>query len=53
MVGVIEGFRWAIIGSSSQVNGLSVSLSLLIVAILSLAGVLRFRAMEKTFVDVI
>lgn len=53
MVGVIEGFRWAIIGSSSQLNGLSVTLSLLIVAILSFAGVLRFRSMEKTFVDVI
>jgi lipopolysaccharide transport system permease protein len=53
MVGVIEGFRWAIIGSSSQLNGLSVTLSLLIVAILSVAGVLRFRSMEKTFVDVI
>jgi lipopolysaccharide transport system permease protein len=53
MVGVIEGFRWAIIGHSASVNPMSIGLSLAIVALLSVAGVLRFRAMEKTLVDVI
>lgn len=53
MVGVIEGFRWAILGKSAAVNSLSISLSLLMVMGLTVAGVLRFRAVEKTFVDVI
>ncbi|MBM5816110.1 MAG: ABC transporter permease [Cyanobacteria bacterium K_Offshore_surface_m2_239] len=53
MVGVIEGFRWAILGKSATVNSWSISLSLLMVVVLIVAGVLRFRAVEKTFVDVI
>lgn len=53
MVGVIEGFRWAIIGRSAPVNPMSIGLSLAIVAVLSVAGLLRFRATEKTLVDVI
>ena len=53
MVGVIEGFRWAILGKSATVNSLSISLSLLMVVVLIVTGVLRFRAVEKTFVDVI
>jgi len=53
MVGVIEGFRWAILGKSAQVNPLSIKLSLLVVAVLAVVGMWRFRATEKTFVDVI
>ena len=53
MVGVIEGFRWSIIGRSAAVNPLSIVLSLVIVAVLSVVGVLSFRATEKTLVDVI
>ncbi len=53
MVGVIEGFRWAIIGKSAVVNPMSIGLSLVVVTLLSVAGVLSFRAAEKSFVDVI
>jgi lipopolysaccharide transport system permease protein len=53
MVGVIEGFRWAVLGKSAVVNPLSIGLSLLFVAVLSVVGILRFRATEKTLVDVI
>jgi lipopolysaccharide transport system permease protein len=53
MVGVIEGFRWAIIGRSAVVNPMSISLSLAIVVVLTWVGILRFRATEKTLVDVI
>jgi lipopolysaccharide transport system permease protein len=53
MVGVIEGFRWAVLGKSAVVNPLSIGLSLLFVVVLSVVGVLRFRATEKTLVDVI
>jgi lipopolysaccharide transport system permease protein len=53
MVGVIEGFRWAILGKSALVNPVSINLSLLMVGVLAVVGVWRFRATEKTFVDVI
>lgn len=53
MVGVIEGFRWAILGKSAVVSPLSISLSLVVVALLSIAGLLSFRSAEKSFVDVI
>lgn len=53
MVGVIEGFRWAIIGKGAQVNPLVFWLSIMISAILLLTGVRQFRRMEKRFADVI
>jgi lipopolysaccharide transport system permease protein len=53
MVGVIEGFRWAILGKSAVVNITSMSISLLAVTILLIVGFQRFRATEKTFVDVV
>ena len=53
MVGVIEGFRWAIIGRGAPINPLGLSLSLAIVALLTLTGIRQFRRMEKRFADVI
>ena len=53
MVGVIEGFRWAIIGRGAPINPLGLSLSLAIVALLALTGIRQFRRMEKRFADVI
>ena len=53
MVGVIEGFRWAIIGRDAPINPLGLSLSLAIVALLALTGIRQFRRMEKRFADVI
>ncbi|AGY59713.1 ABC transporter permease [Gloeobacter kilaueensis] len=55
MVGVIDGFRWAIIGNSVFVYfywpGFLLSLSL--VALLLVSGIWYFRRTEKTFSDVI
>jgi lipopolysaccharide transport system permease protein len=52
MVGVVEGFRWALLGT--QVNiGLSVVLSAVVSVLLLLSGALYFRRMEKTFADVV
>ena len=53
MVGVIEGFRWAIIGKASALNPASFWLSMAVVAVLALSGVRQFRSMEKRFADVI
>jgi lipopolysaccharide transport system permease protein len=53
MVGVIEGFRWAIIGKGAFVNPMGFWLSMGIVALLAVTGVRQFRRMEKRFADVI
>ena len=51
MVGVIDGFRWCLIGSPIYWPGLGVSL---IVAACALSiGVRKFRRLEKSFADVI
>jgi lipopolysaccharide transport system permease protein len=53
MVGVIDGFRWAIIGGDSKIYLPGFFLSLVITALLVASGIWYFRRMEKTFVDVI
>jgi lipopolysaccharide transport system permease protein len=53
MVGVIEGFRWAIIGQGSMLNPLGFWLSMAITTLLLITGVRQFRRMEKRFADVI
>ncbi len=53
MVGVIDGFRWAILGSDAQIYwpGFCLSTSLIIVAFLG--GIWYFRDTEKKFADII
>lgn len=53
MVGVIDGFRWAILGGESQLHLLGFSVSLALVTTLFITGILYFRKMERTFADVI
>jgi len=53
MVGVIDGFRWAILGSESTPYWPGFLISLVITAVLFLAGVLYFRRTEKAFADLI
>lgn len=53
MVGVIEGFRWAIMGRGAFINPLGFWLSMAIVALLLITGIRQFRRMEKRFADVI
>lgn len=54
MVGVIDGFRWCILGGSdSPIYWPGFLLSLLVVAFFLWFGVSRFRKMEKTFADLI
>lgn len=53
MVGVIDGFRWAIIGGNTEIYWPGFALSLGLVALLLVSGVWYFRKMERTFADVI
>jgi lipopolysaccharide transport system permease protein len=53
MVGVIDGFRWAIIGGKSTLYLPGFTLSLGLVALLLVTGVWYFRKTERTFADVI
>ena len=53
MVGVIDGFRWAILGGRSQLDWPGFILSMGLVTLLLVSGVWYFRKMERTFADVI
>ena len=53
MVGVIDGFRWAILGGDSKIYLPGFLLSMLVVLILLIGGIRYFRSTEKTFADVI
>ena len=53
MVGVIDGFRWCILGGDSPIYGPGFLLGLAVIAFFLWLGVSRFRKMEKTFADII
>jgi lipopolysaccharide transport system permease protein len=53
MVGVIDGFRWAILGGNSQLYLPGFILSMALVFLLLVSGIWYFRKMERTFADVI
>lgn len=52
MSGVVEGFRWALLGTENPPNGLIAVSSLVVVAIF-VGGLFYFRRMEREFADVI
>ena len=52
MVGVIEGFRWALLGTSSP-NFQSIAIGAGIIILALLAGIVFFRRKERSFADVI
>lgn len=53
VVGVIDGFRWCILGGESQLYLPGVAMSLCGVAFFLWLGIGRFRRMEKSFADLI
>ncbi len=53
MVGVIDGFRWAILGGDSNLYFPGFTLSTGLVMLLFISGIWYFRRMERTFADVI
>ena len=53
MVGVIDGFRWCILGGDSPIYWTGFALSLVVVAFFLWLGISQFRKMEKSFADLI
>ena len=53
MVGVIDGFRWAILGGNTQLYWPGILLSVSLVLVILVTGIIHFRKTEKTFADVI
>ncbi len=53
MVGVIDGFRWAILGGNSQLYWPGLLLSLGLVISILVSGIYFFRSTERRFADLI
>ena len=51
MAGVIEGFRWTLLGTEPPVSLIAISIIMVIVILIS--GAFYFRSNEKTFADVV
>jgi lipopolysaccharide transport system permease protein len=52
MTGVVNGFRWALLGSGSGPD-ITLWISVLISILIFISGLFYFRSMEKTFADTI
>jgi lipopolysaccharide transport system permease protein len=53
MVGVIEGFRWSILGQHNSLNLYGLILSAILGILIFIFGIAYFRKVEKRFVDYI
>jgi lipopolysaccharide transport system permease protein len=53
IVGVIDGFRWCIIGSRSRIYAPGMAISIVVSFAFLWLGVWQFRKMESTFADLI
>ena len=52
MAGVVEGFRWALLGRGDK-PGIMLAVSVGVVLLLLIAGLHYFRRMERTFADIL
>jgi lipopolysaccharide transport system permease protein len=52
MVGVVDGFRWALLGTSDPPR-LTAAVSVVTVMLLMTGGLFYFRRMERTFADLV
>ena len=52
MAGVVEGFRWALLGTDTA-PGSIIALSSVIAVVILIGGAFYFRKVEKTFADVV
>lgn len=51
MVGVIDGFRWAIIGANVAIYLPGLIISIILILVILITGIWYFRQTEKTFAD--
>jgi lipopolysaccharide transport system permease protein len=52
MAGVVEGFRWALLGTATA-PGLMVAVSSAAAVLILVGGAFYFRRMEKNFADIV
>jgi lipopolysaccharide transport system permease protein len=52
IVGVVEGFRWALLGAGSTPSGLILASAVVTIAVLA-GGLIYFQRTERTFADII
>ena len=52
MVGVVEGFRWSLLGSDVAIGGLALSSTIATIVVL-VTGAFYFRRMERSLIDVL
>lgn len=52
MAGVVEGFRWALLGATAPVGPLLI-LSSLVVIVLMITGLIYFYQTERVFADIV
>lgn len=54
MAGVVQGFRWALLGTDLGANAsMTLSVSVLISVLILVSGLFYFRRMERTFADMV
>jgi lipopolysaccharide transport system permease protein len=53
MVGVIDGFRWSILGGAHELHPPALVVSVVVAVALLASGLAHFRRVERTFADVI
>jgi lipopolysaccharide transport system permease protein len=53
MVGVIDGFRWCLLGGQSELYAPGLGISIAVTAFFLWFGIHQFRKMEKSFADLI
>jgi lipopolysaccharide transport system permease protein len=51
MAGVVNGFRWVLLGTTGP--SINTAVSVLITLVVLVGGLFYFRSMEKTFADTI
>ena len=52
-VGVIDGFRWCLLGGQAELDPQSFAISLASTGLLLWLGIRKFRSMERSFADII
>jgi lipopolysaccharide transport system permease protein len=53
IVGVIDGFRWSLLGGKSEFYWPGFAISLGVIALFLWLGIRKFRSMERSFADII
>jgi lipopolysaccharide transport system permease protein len=53
IVGVIDGFRWCLLGGASRIDPTSFSVSCAVMLFFLWLGISKFRSMERSFADII